>query len=215
MIVHKFGVKIDTNNMNNNHLYTYVLSDNLIHKIEVNFKLEEIKKILEIIKDSSILKEGFVENIEYDLLTKNPILNGKYDEIKEFFCNPTDFIKSETLLGKNIIKKAYLKWLEYPSIYHELNDLIKFKIQPDIDKTKDIDLNYYLEELEKFGLKEELLDILEFSIVASIEKNKLEELQQYQENGFISMNKQIESANKYLEYGRKNYELIKKIKINL
>lgn len=212
MIVHRLGIEIDTENMNNNHLYTYVLSGNLIHKVEVNFKLEEIISFLEIIKESSILQEGFVENIEYNLLTKTPIQNSPYDEIKEFICNSTDFLKSETLLGKNIIKKAYLKWMEYPSIYHELNRLIKFKTQPDIDRTKDIDLNYYLEELEKLGLKEELLDILEFSIVASIEKNKLEELQQYQENGFISMNKQIEIANKYLEYGRKNYELIKKLK---
>lgn len=211
MIVRKLGVEIDTENMNNNHLYTYSVSDNLIHKIEVNFKLEDFKNYLEIIKESSILKEGFVENIEYDLLTKKPITN-EYDEIKEFLCSQDDFLESKTLLGKNIIKKAYLKWLEYPRIYHELKKILDFKIQPDINKTKDIDLNYYLEELEQLGLKEELLDILEFNIVTSIEKNKLEELNQYQENGFISMNKQIEIANKYLEYGRKNYELIKKLK---
>lgn len=212
MIVHRLGVEIDTENMNNNHLYTYVLSDDMIYKVEINFKLEEIENFLEIVKESGIIKEEMVENIEYNILTKKPIEESPYDEIKEFLCNPTDFLKSETLLGKNIIKKAYLKWLEYPSIYHELNSLVKFKKQPDIDRTKDIDLNYYLEELEKINLREEFIDILKFNVVSSIEKNKLEELQQYQENGFINMNKQIEIANRYLDYGRKNYELIKKLK---
>lgn len=212
MIVHRLGVEIDTENMNNNHLYTYVLSDDMIYKVEINFKLEEIENFLEIVKESGIIKEAMVENIEYNILTKKPIEESPYDDIKEFLCNPTDFLKSETLLGKNVIKKAYMKWLEYPKIYHELNNLIKFKKQNDINKIKDIDLNYYLEELEKINLREEFIDILDFNVVSSIEKNKLEELQQYQENGFINMNKQIEIANRYLDYGRKNYELIKKLK---
>lgn len=212
MIIHRLGEEIDTENMNNNHLYTYIISGNLIHKIEVNFKLAEIKNFLNIVKNSGEIKESMVENIEYDLLTKKPIIKSPYDEIIDILCNPTDFLESTSLLGPNLIKKAYLKWIEYPLIYHELNKLIAFKIQENINKEKDIDLNYYLEQLEQLDLKEEFLNILDFKILNSIEITKLKELEKYINNGFINMNKQIENAKKYINYGIKNKELIKKIK---
>lgn len=212
MIVHKFGIEIDTENMDNNHLYTYVLSGNLIHKVEVNFELSKIQNFLKLVQEFGEIKEQFVENIEYELLTKRPIEKSPYDEIKEFLCDPKDFLESESLLGPNIIKKAYLKWIEYPSIYHELNKLVEFKTQKDINKEKDIDLNYYLGKLDELDLKEELLKILDLKIVNSIETKKLEELDKYNDNGFINMNKQVEIANKYLYYGVKNKELIKRFK---
>lgn len=212
MIVHKYGTEINTENMDNNHLYTYALSGNLIHKVDVNFELEKIKEFLELVKDNGEEKESLVENIEYELLSKRPIEKRPFDEIKEFLCDPKDFLESESLLGANIIKKAYIKWVEYPEIYHELNKLVEFKTQKDINKEKDIDLNYYLEKLDEIGLKEEFLNILDLKIVNSIEKNKLEELDKYINNGFISMNKQVEIANRYLDYGIKNKELIKRFK---
>jgi len=212
MITHKFGIEIDTDNMNNNHLYTYVLSGNLIHKVEINFELEKIKNFLESVKELGEIKESFLENIEYELLTKRPIEKSPYDEIKEFLCDPKDFLESESLLGPNIIKKAYLKWIEYPSIYHDLNKLVDFKIQKDIDREKDIDLNYYLEKLDELDLKKDFLNILDLNILNSIEKSKLEGLEKYLNNGFISMNKQVEIANRYLDYGIKNKELIKRFK---
>ena len=212
MVVHKYGVEIDTENMNNNHLYTYALSGNLIHKIDVNFELKKIKEFLELVKDNGEEKDSLVENIEYELLSKRPIEKRPFDEIKEFLCDPKDFLESESLLGANIIKKAYIKWIEYPSIYHELNKLVEFKTQKDINKEKDIDLSYYLEKLDEFGLKEEFLNILDLKILKSIEKSKLEDLEKYIHNGFISMNKQVEIANRYLEYGIKNKELVKKFK---
>ena len=212
MIVHKYGTKIDTENMDNNHLYTYALSGNLIHKIDVNFELEKIKEFLELVKDNGEEKDSLVENIEYELLSKRPIEKRPFDEIKEFLCDPKDFLESESLLGPNIIKKAYIKWVEYPSIYHDLNKLVEFKTQKDINKEKDIDLSYYLEKLDEFGLKKEFLNILDLKILKSIEKSKLEDLEKYINNGFISMNKQVEIANKYLDYGIKNKELVKKFK---
>lgn len=212
MIVHKYGVEINTENMDNNHLYTYALSGNLIHKIDVNFELEKIKEFLELVKDNGEEKDSLVENIEYELLSKRPIEKRPFDEIKEFLCDPKDFLESESLLGPNIIKKAYIKWIEYPSIYHDLNKLVEFKTQKDINKEKDIDLSYYLEKLDEIGLKEEFLNILDLKILKSIEKSKLEDLEKYINNGFISMNKQVEIANRYLEYGIKNKELVKKFK---
>ena len=212
MIVHKYGTEINTENMDNNHLYTYALSGNLIHKIDVNFELEKIKEFLELVKDNGEEKDSLVENIEYELLSKRPIEKRPFDEIKEFLCDPKDFLESESLLGPNIIKKAYIKWVEYPSIYHDLNKLVEFKTQKDINKEKDIDLSYYLEKLDEIGLKEEFLNILDLKILKSIEKSKLEDLEKYINNGFISMNKQVEIANKYLDYGIKNKELVKKFK---
>ena len=200
MIIHKKGIEIDTEDKNNNHLYTYVLNNNLVYKVEVNFDLKEMESFLEIIKESGVEQEGFVENIEYDRITKKPISERPYDHIIDFLYNPNDLMESKTLLGKNIIKKVYLKWIEYPSIYHELKKIVEFKFGNYIDKTKDINLD------------NEFIDMLEYRIIGTLSKNKLEELNDYQDNLFISMNKQIEIANKYLEYGRKNYRLINKLK---
>ncbi|MBE6160556.1 MAG: hypothetical protein E7157_05900 [Lactobacillales bacterium] len=212
MIVHKFGVVIDTENMDNNHLYTYCISGDMIHKVEVNFTLEEINEFLEIVKNSGTTKEELVENIEYELLTKRPIEKRPYDEILEFLCDPKDFLQSPTLLGPNTIKKAYLKWLEYPSIYHEIKSLVDFKTQSNIDKTKDIDLNHYLEELEKINLSKEFMDILNLKIINTMEKCNLENLNKYVGNGFINIDKQVEIANRCLEYGIKNKDLVKRFK---
>ena len=95
MVVHKYGVEINTENMDNNHLYTYALSGNLIHKIDVNFELEKIKEFLELVKDNGEEKDSLVENIEYELLSKRPIEKRPFDEIKEFLCDPKDFLESE------------------------------------------------------------------------------------------------------------------------
>lgn len=212
MIIHKKGIEIDTEDKNNNHLYTYVLNNNLVYKVEVNFDLKEMGSFLEIIKESGVEQEGFVENIEYDRITKKPISERPYDHIIDFLYNPNDLMESKTLLGKNIIKKVYLKWIEYPSIYHELKKIVEFKFGNYIDKTKDINLDYYVENLKDINLDNEFIDMLEYRIIGTLSKNKLEELNDYQDNLFISMNKQIEIANKYLEYGRKNYRIINKLK---
>lgn len=212
MIIHKKGIEIDTEDKNNNHLYTYVLNNNLVYKVEVNFDLKEMESFLEIIKESGVEQEGFVENIEYDRITNKPISERPYDHIIDFLYNPNDLMESKTLLGKNIIKKVYLKWIEYPSIYHELKKIVEFKFGNYIDKTKDINLDYYVENLKDINLDNEFIDMLEYRIIGTLSKNKLEELNDYQDNLFINMNKQIEIANKYLEYGRKNYRLINKLK---
>ncbi|MBP3461217.1 MAG: hypothetical protein J6K21_02255 [Bacilli bacterium] len=212
MIIFKEGKMIDTCNMNNNHLYTYVSDNTIIYKVEVNFELYNINDFMKELKEFSEEKEGYVDKVKYDVFLKKPIEEKPYDEIKEFLCKPEDKENTANLLENVYIHNVYLKWNEYPSVYHELKELIDFKTQPRVGKEKSIDLNHYLEKLEKYDLKQEFLQILKFDIRETIEKNKLEGLLCYDNNGFVDISKAIENAQKYLEYGQKNAVLIKKLK---
>lgn len=212
MIVRRLGQTIDTEDMSNNHLYTYISTEYTLNKVEVNFELKDIKNFLtEIIKFSTEKRER-VSNIEYDFLRKWPVEKKPYDKILEFFPERNSIMEPETLLTKPIIKDAYLTWLEYPSIHDEIKKLVDFKCSENIGLEKSIDLTYYLDELDKYGIKDDFLSIINLSIVDTIDKEKLSELNKFRDNGFINLNKQIENANTYLEYGSRNASLIKKIR---
>jgi hypothetical protein len=212
MIVYKYGKMIDTYNMNNNHLYTYVADNNMLYKVEVNFEMYDILDFLKEIKEFSEEKEGYIDKIKYDVFKKKPIEEKPYDQIIDFLCKPEDKEKASRLLENIYMNNVYLRWVEYPSIYHDINDLVKFKTQEKIGQEKSIDLNYYISKLEQYDLKEKFLDILKFNIKESIEKNKLEQLLQYSDNGFVDLDKAIENSLKYLEYGQNNNKLIKKLR---
>lgn len=212
MIVYKDGRMIDTCNMSNNHLYTYIISDELLYKVEVNFELYYIEKFLKRIKEFSEEKEGNVEEIEFNPFLKTPIAKHPYDEIIQFMCDPNEDVIKKDLLENKKVKGIYLHWREYPDVYYDIKKIIDFKLQPRIGQEKHIDLNYYLSELDKLGIKDEFIDILTFENKDVIEKSKLEEIIELSGNHFIDLRKAGENAKKYLDYGYKNKELIKKIR---
>lgn len=212
MIIFKAGKMIDTCNMNNNHLYTYVSDNNMLYKVEVNFVLRNMTDFMKEIKEFSLEKEGYVDRVKYDVFLKKPIEEKPYDEIKEFLCKPEDKENALNLLENIYMYNVYLKWIQYPEVYHRLEELVEFKTQQRIGKEKSINLDEYIKELEKYDLKEEFLKILTFDIKNTIEKSKLEALSKYAENGFVDVTKAIENAEKYLEYGSSNAVLIKRLK---
>lgn len=211
MIIHRLGEEIDTLNMDNNHLYTYILCEHMLYKVEVNFDLEEIKNFLNRLKIFSEEKEDLVNHIEYDRMKKCPIEKAPYDKILGCEFKQSDIIESKSLLKNPTLKKVYLNWLEYPNIYHDIKKLIEFKCKKDIGLEKSIDLSYYLNELKKYDIADEFLDILKLEISLSIPKDKIENLINYYNNGFVNINKQIENIQKYIEYGARNNNLIKVI----
>lgn len=212
MIVRRYGKVIDTENMNNNHIYTYALDNNILYKIEINFKLEDINEFLKIILTFSSEKEGYLTDIPYNRTLKKPINKRPYDEIIDCLYDLNDILEKKTLLDNDIMKRVYMKWLEYPDVYFKIKELVEFKTTADIGLEKSIDLTNIIEELEKYNLVQKFYDNILFKIIGKIEKENIDTLNSYKNNEIININKQIENINKYLDYGIKNKKLIKIIK---
>ena len=90
MIIHKKGIEIDTEDKNNNHLYTYVLNNNLVYKVEVNFDLKEMESLLLECKSSTKTFQ-FKNNIN---------INDKY-----FNIEVNGIFSKNTFLGSLILFK--------------------------------------------------------------------------------------------------------------